>query len=259
MPPPRRAAPRRPRVPPEPADGRRARDRRRRAADGAALAPAAGTSAPVRRNATNASTATPIATIASSPPAIAKWLRCRTIVGPSRFCGRVERLRAASRDRRRRCARGGVPLGSARRGEHAGVLGRAAADAGGRAPCGILRRSESDRQATSRARGREPSGTTPADRARWHVHRRRRVRELLLDHADRGVRLKGQRAGQQAVEHDAARVQIGAAVDFLGEHLFGRHVRRRAHHEAVVGQVLRADDARDAEVHDLDAAGLGRP
>src|SRR5262245_24249289 len=36
-----------------------------------------------RRNATNASTATPTATTPSRPPAIAKWRRCKTTVAPS--------------------------------------------------------------------------------------------------------------------------------------------------------------------------------
>ncbi len=89
------------------------------------------------------------------------------------------------------------------------------------------------------------------------MKRRWRIRDLFLNHPDGGVRLEGQRAGQQPVEHDADRVQIGPAIDFVAEHLLGRHVGRRAHHEPVVRQVFGAADAGDAEVHDLDAAVLG--
>ena len=77
-------------------------------------------------------------------------------------------------------------------------------------------------------------------------------RSCVCTIAIRAVGLERQLAREQAVEHDADRVEIGAAVDLAAQHLLGRHVGRRAHHEPVVGQVLGARHARDAEVHHLD-------
>ena len=69
--------------------------------------------------------------------------------------------------------------------------------------------------------------------------------------------LERQLPGEQSVEHDANRVEIGSAVDLAAEDLLGRHVRGRAHHVAALREVLGAQHARDPEVHDLDDPHLG--
>ena len=120
---------------------------------------------------------------------------------------------------------------------------------------------------------RPPTGTAP--RASWRATSHRRS----STHGGRSARtipigvggsftcacaiangvspLNGSLRGEQAVEHHAHGVEIGARVDLVAQHLFGRHVGRRAHHEPGVRQVLGARHARDAEVHDLDGPGLG--
>ena len=100
----------------------------------------------------------------------------------------------------------------------------------------------------------EPVGQVVSQVAR----QRRPIVELRLNHRDGGLRLERQLPGQQPVQHDARRVEIGAAVDLVAAHLLRRHVRRRADHEAVAGHPLGAGDARDAEVHHLDDAGVGQ-
>ncbi len=87
-----------------------------------------------------------------------------------------------------------------------------------------------------------------------HMRRRGRIRQLFLDHPDRGVGLERQVARKQPVEQHAGRVQVRARIDFVRDNLFGRHVRRRSHHVAIGREVLRARDPRDAKVHDFHAA-----
>ena len=117
---------------------RRVGRRQRRGARQPATVGAGVLAGAVLRNATNASTATPTATTASKPPAIAKWFLCRTIVAAIRRCAPARRRRERRERRRRgrrrhrdrhRCADNGRPerrgrAGDVRGGEHGGVLGR---------------------------------------------------------------------------------------------------------------------------------------
>jgi hypothetical protein len=65
-------------------------------------------------------------------------------------------------------------------------------------------------------------------------------------------RLEREGGRDETEEHDAHRIEIGARVHRMTQHLFGRHVGRRAEHLADVGQVDRTLEPRDPEVHDLD-------
>ena len=64
------------------------------------------------------------------------------------------------------------------------------------------------------------------------------------------VAAERQHAGEHLEQHDAQRVQVGAAVDLLAGDLLGRHEAGRAQHQAGLG-LARVGDARDAEVGDL--------
>ena len=87
------------------------------------------------------------------------------------------------------------------------------------------------------------------------VERRRRRCLLVQQLVHHGGHRAGERllAGQQLVQHDAAREQVGASVDRLAEQLLGRHVARRADHRAGLREIRRVEP-RDAEVGHLDLA-----
>ncbi len=71
----------------------------------------------------------------------------------------------------------------------------------------------------------------------------------------RGLAVEGRTAGQRLVEHHAERPHVGRGAHALGAHrLLGRHVVRRPHGDAGVGDVVvrAVEIARDAEVEDLD-------
>ncbi len=67
-----------------------------------------------------------------------------------------------------------------------------------------------------------------------------------------GVGLAEERnaSGETFVEHEAERVQVGAAVELLAAHLLGRQVLRRAHHDVVAREIGigRLQPLGDAEV-----------
>ena len=99
--------------------------------------------------------------------------------------------------------------------------------------------------------------------AAWLGPRRRRLQVLALDV---GHRLGAERVlpGDQVIEHDAQRVDVGARVDAVAANLLGRHRVRRAEPGADDGQPALArvgvQQLGDAEVQQLDhalAADLG--
>ena len=82
--------------------------------------------------------------------------------------------------------------------------------------------------------------------------RDRRLGDLLERDRHRRLGVERQRAGEQLVEHDPDRVEVGARVDRVALRLLGREVLRRAHDRAGLGHVGGAG-ARDPEVGDLRA------
>ena len=91
-------------------------------------------------------------------------------------------------------------------------------------------------------------------RRRVHVHAQQRHRIVALERLP---------AGAHAVQDDAGRVDVGAVIGASRPRLLGRHVARRArdHRRCREGRLVDADDARQAEVEELDevvvAGGLG--
>ena len=90
-------------------------------------------------------------------------------------------------------------------------------------------------------------------RAEWN----RRIANLTLQHAERCVRGKRERTGQESIEEHSDGIEIRTSIDFFTEDLLGRHVRRRAHQAEVNGLLFGAEDPGDAEVHDFDRAFVG--
>jgi hypothetical protein len=88
------------------------------------------------------------------------------------------------------------------------------------------------------------------------AERRRQFSDLTVQHSYGRIGLEWKGPCQQTIEDHADRIQIRPSVDFLGEHLFRRHVGRRPYHVTVHGHVFGTAHARHAEVHDLDAAGV---
>ena len=96
------------------------------------------------------------------------------------------------------------------------------------------------------------------------------VGRVALEPGERGVGVglaeERHPSGEALVEHEAERVQVGAAVEPLAADLLGRQVLGRAHHHVVAGQVVagRVEALGDAEVgeqhpavgRDQDVAGL---
>ena len=80
-----------------------------------------------------------------------------------------------------------------------------------------------------------------------------RRRQVLHRDLDRRVAVERRLAGEELVEDDAERVEIGALVDLGAARLLGREVLRRADDRARLGHLARAG-ARDPEVGHLDAA-----
>ena len=80
----------------------------------------------------------------------------------------------------------------------------------------------------------------------------RRLREMLHRDLHRRLARERHRSGQQLVEDDPRRVEIGALVDRGAARLLGREVLRRADDRAGLGHLARAGPG-DAEVGDLDA------
>jgi hypothetical protein len=88
-----------------------------------------------------------------------------------------------------------------------------------------------------------------------------RLRLLVDDlhhHDGRRVALEGPMAREQLVEHDAARKDVGAAVDFTARDLLGRHVEGTPENAARIRH-RRRGDFRDAEVEQLDRAVVEQP
>ena len=81
----------------------------------------------------------------------------------------------------------------------------------------------------------------------------RRVREVLHRDLDRRLAVEGRLAGQELVEDDAERVQIGARIDLAAAGLLGGEVLRRPHDRARLGHLAGAGP-RDPEVRHLHAA-----
>ncbi len=83
--------------------------------------------------------------------------------------------------------------------------------------------------------------------------RLRHLRQVLHRDLDGRVAAERGRAGQQLVQHDAERVEVGALVDVRPARLLGREVLRGADDRADLGHLARTG-ARDAEVRHLHAA-----
>ena len=80
---------------------------------------------------------------------------------------------------------------------------------------------------------------------------------MLERDGDGGLAGERDLAGQQLVEHDAERVQVGAGIDPLALGLLRREVGGGPEHGSGRGDRLVADRAGDAEVGDLHRAVLG--
>ncbi len=91
---------------------------------------------------------------------------------------------------------------------------------------------------------RREVGTERARRRDRRVH-------VLRDDRERVVTVERQSAGDQLVEHDAERIEIGAAVDRLTERLLGREVRGGADDETLVRHAARCAREGESEVGDL--------
>ena len=113
---------------------------------------------------------------------------------------------------------------------------------------------------------REPLVARLGQRARHHgidsgwqfriesARRRGVLGHDLLDDGKVAVAVERPLAGEQLVQHDAGRKQVGARVDLLALDLLGRHVFERADHRALGARgVARVLDPRHAEVGQLDA------
>ena len=116
------------------------------------------------------------------------------------------------------------------------------------APPRSRRRSRSGRP------GAWPSPSPPPHRTPaahdGDLRRRRRLGVQRLVHDRRHPALERALAGQQLVEQDARRIDVGARVDRLAHELLGRHVGRRAHHRAGLRHAAALDPG-DAEIRDL--------
>ena len=86
------------------------------------------------------------------------------------------------------------------------------------------------------------------------ARRHRRLVDLLDRDRDRRLAVERDLAGQQLVEHDPGRVQVGAAVDRVALGLLGREVLDRADDRAGLGHLRGLARAGDAEVGDLGLA-----
>ena len=86
-----------------------------------------------------------------------------------------------------------------------------------------------------------------------------RFAHVLVGDGDRRLAAERRPAGEQLVEHDARRVDVGARVDRLALGLLGREVRGGAEDGRRLGDRRGRvrHRAGDAEVHDLDLAGIG--
>ena len=73
---------------------------------------------------------------------------------------------------------------------------------------------------------------------------------------DGALGMERHEAGQQFVEDQADGKLVGARIQFLAHRLLGRHVLHGADHHAGLGHAVALQGARQAEIHDDDAAGL---
>ena len=80
------------------------------------------------------------------------------------------------------------------------------------------------------------------------------LREVLHRDLDRRLAVERDAAGEQLVEDDPGRVEVGGLVDRGTARLLGREVLRGADDRAGLGHLARRAGARDPEVHHLDAA-----
>ena len=97
------------------------------------------------------------------------------------------------------------------------------------------------------------TASSAGDTAGLSCHRRHRLlRDLLERDRDRRLGVERQLPGQQLVEHDPDRVQVGARVDGMALRLLRREVLSGAHDRAGLGHLGRSG-ARDPEVRDLRA------
>ena len=74
--------------------------------------------------------------------------------------------------------------------------------------------------------------------------RDRRLVENAIKNCARGATGERQSAGGHLIEHHAKRKKIGAGVEFLSQHLLGRHIRHRTQRRARTGEVLEAGRSR---------------
>ena len=87
------------------------------------------------------------------------------------------------------------------------------------------------------------------------MQRRRRLLHLRFHQREVGLAIERGAAGQQRVQHDAERIDVGAHVGLRTADLLGRHRPRSAGNLAEARQALLAvERTRDAEVHDLHLA-----
>ena len=91
--------------------------------------------------------------------------------------------------------------------------------------------------------------------------RARRLRDLVDDAVEDRLDLagEGRLADEALVEHDAERVDVGAAVEGPRGDLLGREVGDGADERARLGQTRLGRRVREAEVHDAHADTPSRP
>jgi hypothetical protein len=71
------------------------------------------------------------------------------------------------------------------------------------------------------------------------------------------ITVEGDPPGEQIVEEDSQRVDVGARVRLQAANLLGRHVLKRSHHVAESREAVRAEGAGDAKIHHLHHVGVG--
>ena len=115
-------------------------------------------------------------------------------------------------------------------------------------------------------RGLVAKGRVLLERALEHrLETRRQVRCQLCEGGRRCVHVglheieaalgrEGHSTGEQRVEQDPQRVDVGARVGLLAANLFGRHELGRAHELSHLGHALGSQHAGDSEVHHLERA-----